>query len=249
MVTARYLSGSESMMTIQQFVLSLLGLSTLIGPSPITLWFFSMLILFYLITPFIDLIQHIAWKIVSLVLIYCMITGFILLFDGDLRVLVFYPSYCVGLLLSQDTKSSISSGRIFENKRFPVYALIDVIVLVVSVALYAENYDSVYWMLYRIPISLASIGFVIIIAKMISFRCTQRVIMLGSYISMCVYLFHSQFFWIAELIFGKMTYAQAYLIILPLLFVTCWMIQRLYDTFSRWLRLRRMRKDESSFSS
>lgn len=239
MVIAKYLSGSENMMTMRQLILSLLGLSAILGPAPITLWFFSMLMFFYIITPFVDLIPQIKRKMVALVLLYGLIAGAIFTFDGDFRVLVFYPSYCLGLLLNEKTKVSFKSGKVFKERRFKEFALLNTVLLVLCIMLYAEHFDSNYWFLYRTPIAIFSITTVLVISNYISVAHVRRIVQFGSYISMCVYLFHSQAFWVAELVFGKMNFVEAYLFVVPLLFYTCWLAQKGYDIcFERMIQRR-----------
>lgn len=229
MLIGKFISKSESMMSVKQFFLSLFGLSTIVGPSPITLWFLSMLILFYAITPFIDLIKQQTLKIIILLIIGILITCVIFAFNGDKRVLVYYPSYCFGLILSKKTKESITSGLFIKSKKFIIFIIVDLIILVCSIILYHFHYSSSFWFLYRIPISITMIGVIITLSKLLSVKIFRKAIGFLGYISMCVYLFHSQVFLIAELVFGKMNYWQAYIVIIPVLFLVCFATQKIYD--------------------
>lgn len=87
----------------RQIGLSLVGLSCLIKPAPDTLWFYSLLLLFYFVTPFILFDRYCVWgtavfffRILGL---FLGLFAFHLIFECvDIRTFYYYPAYFFGLL-------------------------------------------------------------------------------------------------------------------------------------------------------
>lgn len=90
---------------LRTLILSACGLSCFIPPQPYTLWFFSMIIIFYLVTPLLlrklDLSQSRGdmWRFAARsLLVYAALGVLYLLIDGmDLRLLYYYPFYVLGI--------------------------------------------------------------------------------------------------------------------------------------------------------
>ena len=88
--------------TIQQGLLAILGLS-MFFPSPIhTLWYFSMLLFFYMLTPLLK-IRRDEWRknVVPIVLMLSvLVLGY---FFFDKRLVIYFPFYVLGLNNSNHT--------------------------------------------------------------------------------------------------------------------------------------------------
>ena len=122
-----WLIGNQMYATTEQFVLSFLGLNVLFPPHLGTLWFISMIMFFYLITPLLSY----QWKsrlvnyIVAIVLyvfffVWREITGYV-----ESYVFLMFPMYALGLLMPRE----------ITNKAKKNWALV-VIGLVLFVALF-----------------------------------------------------------------------------------------------------------------
>lgn len=80
------------------YILSIVGLSGLFPPMPITLWYLDMLILFYLLTPWLQnsnnekryYLCHIGCFILLLILTF--------FFGADNRMAIYFPFYSLGLI-------------------------------------------------------------------------------------------------------------------------------------------------------
>ena len=224
MLFARIISGNEAMMSIRQLILSLLGLATVVGPSPITLWYFSMLILFYLMTPFISLsdkhISNIIWLIAPLSLF----AFSALVLNGDIRMIIYYPIYYISIVIGKSYKDEIIEAKVDKK-----YLLVDILLLCISILVYNSVDNKIYSILSQLTISLFSVPLVLYISKKISNRFICSIISVLSYSSLCVYLFHSQIYWVLEVLVGKFSWGFAYGVAVPSVLIIGWVIQKVYD--------------------
>lgn len=224
MLFARIFSGNQAMMSIRQLILSLFGLATVVGPSPITLWYFSMLILFYLITPFISLsdkhVSNIIWLIAPLSL-FVLST---LVLNGDTRMIIYYPIYYISIVIGKNHKEEIIQAKV--DKKF---LLVDILLLFISIVVYNIVDNRIYSILSQMFISLFSIPLVLYISKQISNGFVGPIISVLSYSSLCVYLFHSQVYWMLEVLVGKFSWGFAYGVAIPSVLIVGWVIQKVYD--------------------
>lgn len=96
----------------KQFVFTLLGLNVFFPPLATTLWFFSMMIFFYLITPVIKAPRKVFLRVV----LAFAILGLLLILNkvshADSNVLYYYPFYMLGLLLPHDIVEKIKRHRL-----------------------------------------------------------------------------------------------------------------------------------------
>lgn len=205
--------------SVQQYLLTLLGLSCIITPAPQTIWFISMLILFYALTPVINSAKGCLKKFLYCVTIFAVFQLLdLFLFDVDNRLLLFFPFYCIGLLIANKVK--------FTDKINYIYAIF-LFILFIVISLF-EKLNSLY--LVKVLMVCAFILFAFELGKMcnkISFckKTLERI----SYASMCAYLFHRQMFGLVYKLIGVFPVWAAYLIILPLLMVVSYCVQYTYD--------------------
>ena len=87
--------------SVKTAFLALTGLSCFIAPMPLTLWFFSMIVLFYWLTPLICFGKNATWKSkfaisVGIYIAFWIITLYI--HPMDERVLRYFPWYIAGIL-------------------------------------------------------------------------------------------------------------------------------------------------------
>lgn len=128
-----------SWISIGQFAQILTGSNLIIGPSVPTLWFFSMMILFYIITPFVGQI----WKnkILRYSVVFAIYMVFILLnkyFGADFRLLLYFPVYIAGLYLGVE-----NLYRTFAKNSMQLVALVFIAVFMLPYSSVVCNYVSV----------------------------------------------------------------------------------------------------------
>lgn len=212
------ITGVEYIESVRQYVLTLFGLSTIFTPAPATVWFISMLILFYLITPLVNALGK-AWQKAA-----CIAVLFALLlilrqagFEADARLLLYLPVYGLGLILAKT--------EIPQKPCLP--ALLVSLAAFIAGVLLSARFDA-FAMQYLVM--LPFIPLVIEAGKIIA--CCgplERIFKFISYGSMVAYLFHRQFFGVLLSILGKFPVWFAYLLVVPALLAVSWLVQRIYD--------------------
>ena len=222
-----------------QFFFGVSGLA-LFTPSPLrTLWYISMLMSFYAITPLV------RWKIsnqtVSLGRFFClsaMLLVFYLLFlKGivDPRYLMYSPVYIWGLF-SKDLKFSKSQW---------LGVLLSSILLITLVFVFLREAYIVRDVLYSV------LGCAIIMSTcfLSPYKWqSSRVVSFLAYGSMSAYLFHRQLFGIVLFVCGIKNGDGAYLhlwvalIVLFAVFIIAWCIQSIYDRISSSILIERQTK-------
>ncbi len=209
----------------KQFVLTILGVTMFVPPAPSTIWFVSMIIFFYLITPILIFPKKILTKLLVSFSLY----GLILLFDVfvnkvDNRLLMLMPVYIIGVLLSGE------DIRTFLRREL----------IIVSFALYAvglficKHYNSIIIQTVLIVLGielLLGIGFLLDKSRRVS-TILQRISQGG----MVAYLFHRQFFGVIKMIFPNDNQWYIFIISLPLLFVISYYFQILYEKLIKSLK-------------
>lgn len=202
---------------VKQYVLTLLGIAVFTGDSPRTIWFVSMLLLFYAFTPL-----FLSCKIKVRAIILCLIFSllFILSFfinQIDYRVVYLFAFYGAGLLFQNielDSKIRIPLLLI------GIVAFVGFSILDLKVSVYIFDY------LYKIAFVVTVFEFGKIIQKS---HIISKIFVWISYASMVAYLFHRQYFSCIHKITGNFEIVISYLLYLPLLLVISFFIQRSYD--------------------
>lgn len=210
--------------SFKQFVLTIFGLSCFFSPAPSTVWFISMLLLFYALTPLINRQKSVLRKIICVVLITAVFEVINLTVGNvDSRVWMYWPFYCLGLILG---------SRVEIKNRFNLLVLLSSFILFVCTVLLmtkvsditAVNYVVAYIMMTAFIVFICEVG---MICEKISFLC--RILKAISYGSMAAYLFHRQLFGFIKMLTGEFPIAVAYLIVLPVTFVIMYWVQLIYD--------------------
>jgi len=221
------ITGVRYMDSGKQYLLTLLGLSTIFTPAPATLWFISMLILFYLITPLINALRKIRQKL----LVCAGLFGLLFALHGagipvDPRLPLYLPVYSLGLI--------IASRWEIPRKFSPAVLLIALAAFAGGVA-YISRHDG-YTLQYLVM--LPFIPLILEIGKLIALcRPLERIFAFISYGSMAAYLFHRQFFGLPLFFMGSFPVWFAYLVLVPALLAFSWLAQRIYDRIiGKWMR-------------
>lgn len=205
---------------VYQYILTLLGIAPLVGKSPQTIWYVSMLLSFYFITPFILKNKTIKIRLVVLVLISALLlTLESLEFGLDGRVALFFPFYAAGLMCSNCLKTV--------NDKFNFkYLIVSMFCFFLFVYINSKSINIFWKYLYQISflVLIIEIGKLAILKNRL-----KKILIFISYASMSAYLFHRQFFGVIELFIGKFPVWAAYFIILPILLMISYFIQYVYD--------------------
>lgn len=208
--------------SIWQFLFTITGLSCFFLPQPSTLWFFSMIIVFYFLTPFITAKRPGKTLIHGAV---CM-SVFLLFFHFnmlDIRLLYYFPFYIAGILINEMT--------VLQLVRDIRITVLCILILCVMTNINHESYSDLA------VINASGVLLIMTISFYIGKYSTRKIKYLFkclSYSSMFAYLFHRGIYGMAGL-FCKHFLHEPYLpaLIIPVVLVTIFAVsyftQKTYD--------------------
>lgn len=208
-------------------IYGLLGIAPFVVQQPKTLWYVSMLMIFYLITPLVNR-KSIWWRVL-------MSTGFILLF-GLLKLFIYVDArfifnlffYCLGLVMS-----GIKIGYFNKTDYSNIWLHIVIIVAFVAALLLTNRWFSNTISFFSVSafgvMALFSLSNLL---SNIHNKALFKIVEFVSYASMVCYMFHRFFYWAglelcspAETIW-KILYLE---IVFIIGLVVSYFIQRGYD--------------------
>ena len=225
--------GLFTTMKISNLTISLkaaLLISMFVKPAPLTLWFITMLLLFYFISPLfihasktLQTQRFIGYYIIAVLLLitYSVFTKML-----DTRLLLYSPAFILGIRIAKND-INISIGK------YKIYYLAALIIsfLLSFVTTPYEELNAII----NAPMVLLFSHLFFNVAKRLIIRSEQvrKTISFLSYSSYAMYLFHRPIYDIAKRIyFPETPAAQAvYLLVfcLPLITLCSFMIQKFYD--------------------
>lgn len=213
--------------SLRTALISLTGLSTFIAPQPPTLWFVSMILIFYY---FFTLISgkriHIQILIVSFIFIVVFVADVFFL-EIDRRFFYYWPCFALGVILARFELTNYL-------KSWGVILAGLVLFVGISIAHLHDIGSAPQW-LYRVLISITGTCLILCISQMISgIRAIAKSSIIISYLSMSAYLFHRQIvdiiekfiFWPEE---GWFRVIYLVFFCLPVVLLLGYAIQKLYD--------------------
>ena len=212
MLILHYLYDAPYIASIQQFLLSLAGLSLLIPPAPWTTWFVVFIIPCYLMTPFLVRskyrVQTCIFTYAFVVVIQNVLKNYFGI-NSDERILEYLPIFLVALCLPYTIDTAFNMKKLLLS-----------ILLVFLLEILEVHFDSEYkYVLFTL--------FIIVFLEMgkLINQCMllKRIGMMMSSISMLSYLFHRQYLYIMKMILGDINMICMYLIILPFFFIMLYM--------------------------
>jgi peptidoglycan/LPS O-acetylase OafA/YrhL len=213
---------------------AILMISMFVKPAPFTLWFITMIFLFYVISPF--LLKAIRTvKIRKLLLYYLLLNVLLIIYyfltrKLDVRVMLYFPPYVMGMFLAQHKYNLDLTLR---NKL--LFCLLFIVSLLISFIKTPFNNLNI---LMEMPLVLTGAIFLFELGGgRFQFsdgsKSTQFIFIL-SYVSFCMYLFHRPIYITLKILyFPEQWFAQiSYLIFfcLPVVVFVSYLIQKTYDT-------------------
>ena len=195
--------------TIFQLIFQMLGLSMFILPAPKTYWYFSMIILFYIITPVISKKRGYIYAALFYIILISLCNVI------DKRIIVFYPFYIIGL----KSNEMIQYCKVGNKTK---YYIISYITLCCA-CIFME-----YKWYFSILISFFGLIAIHHLSKYISgYIYISHYLTYISYASMFAYISHRLYF---ILLYDLMNESLLFLVIvLCLIFIISYYLQRLYD--------------------
>ena len=204
-------------------------ISMFIKPAPPTLWFITMLMLYYVISPFI--IQ--AYKTIEiryLMICYIFFIAILIYYPYftkklDIRIIMYFPSFAFGIFVAAKQKME----TIKNSKGFYLSIIITILVS------FFKTPHSQLNSIMKIPMILLCSYFIFTLSKKIVVTSTHvyKKIIFLSYSSYCMYLFHRPIFISLKKIYfpNDYLYQIVYLVIfcLPCILFCSFTIQKLFD--------------------
>lgn len=206
---------------IESSIAGLLGYSSFITKQPMTLWYISMMLIFYLITPLI-LNKH---KYISGLLLLVLFCVYKIIFVLDIRFIYNISLYILGLIVADKINFTINTLR---NKQ-----VCFTMVLIYSLGLiflHLNEINSLPSIVFSYCGVIAIFSISVVIEQYIK---TKKIISLLSYISLSFYLFHRFTYWLLLAIWhpDNIYILTLYLVLVafPLGAVFAYLMQKMYD--------------------
>lgn len=236
-----YLMNVQLISGVSQYIFTMLGLSIILTPAPGTIWYVSMILLFYILTPFL-LYRH-ANGIKTAILLKSLIifVFFILLKVVDVglvdeRLYMLFPIYCIGLLTGKE--KILNSNCRYVRLLFGVIIFIGINYVETK---YVQT-DFIIKIMYTILVETAFVMFIMEFGKIFKGnieRCLSKV----GYSSMCAYLFHRQFYGLFSKLFGRFSLVEAFMAF-GVVIIFCFYIQKGYDLLCKKTLILMERRNE-----
>lgn len=222
-----FLMGYNALFGKLSLITTLTLTSTYILPQPRTLWFFSMVAIFYLFSPLL-----LREPVKSLLYTFVTIYGISLILHGvlpngiDSRFFWCFPFYCIGLYIGKRkalmTMITSHTSGIICTCLFAIQA---------NHIAYLSN-DNLF-----LQYALLPIGVVIILyySRLLAILPIARIIRPIAYCSMCAYLFHREIYIGLMVIYDSFSLNYPYffsvIVFLPICLVISYYLQWLYDKY------------------
>ena len=208
---------------------ALLMLSMFVKPAPPTLWFITMLMTFYALSPFLILACK-NIKALHLIYIYLLFSFFLMVYWYftrllDIRIIMYLPSFVFGLFIAINKNNTV-------NEKYLYPALIVGVLISFLTDTPSKTANSIF---ATLKATIAAY-FLFKLFRQISIKNQKisRIIILVSYSSYCMYLFHRPIYlFLKELYFPDSIFLQLiYLTIfcLPCIGLFSYIMQKIYDT-------------------
>ena len=199
---------------------TLLGFSLITSTTMWSMWYFSMLILFYFVTPMVLWKDSLLRKIVVSVTLFVIFELMVLYAGSDIRLVYYFPFYTLGLILPNVFFTHILKKRVF--------FVISMFFLILLVFAGFYNYLSDLY-LFKLLLMLFGVFTIIGSCFIIYKPSMQNVVRWGGYSSMCVFLFHRPILEIFHMLFGERLSILTIILLVAVYFAAGFAIQKIYD--------------------
>ena len=210
--------------SIFQFLMTVIGLGVFYPPMAGTVWYISMLMLFYLITPFILLKFCNKWVACSVFFLIFILVSRIIPVDD--RLIIYYPFYALGLCIN---KKIIKRESLLNKKQG-----ITILICGGGSLLLCVFYGTIFkGLLFYMILLIGGISVIAISIGISKINVTvNRIGRILAYSSMAAYLFHRQVYECFRMISpNHIVPICLMLLAIGCVFVFSFYIQRIYDCF------------------
>ena len=231
-VLALFLFMLCSLASFKSVLLNISLLNVLLDKSVLTLWFVSILCVFYIIYPIIIYKYSVLKTVIISISLYSV---FILLKEIfgllDERLLLYFPLFLLGIVSSKHNLIE----RHIHNQFFVVCS---VLIFIISIFLYFEapKFNNIFLIL----LMMSAVPFLVLVGKLVSSVVNKKFYTNIAYASFCMYLFHRVIFHLITNIYSPSNniYIVIYLTLfaVPVIYVTSFYLQKYYDRITKRVR-------------
>ena len=207
---------------------SAFGLSMFLKPAPTTLWFITMILIFYAVSPLLRYIvekNELYYAMLMYVGVFALLMGYSYITANlDVRIVAYLPSFYLGMVVSVKGQNFIS------KKSMAALLLIGLVCTFIF-----NQRDLQLDCLIALPLLTAAPFFILILFKdLIKVPVfLNRAISVLAYASYSMYLFHRPIYMEMKKIYfpeqGIHQIAYLYAVCLPLILIVSYFVQKLYD--------------------
>ena len=216
-------------------VFATFSLSMFIEPAPITLWFVSMIMIFFAITPIIlkilfrkkmQYLLIVSGIFVCVLLFYEYITGLL-----DIRILMYFPAYLLGIIMAQK--------KVTIKKKLNYFFILIICILPLFLLNYLTSKNLIG--LVKIPFITYTSFLLFKWAKNHNLKANKikNLVLWISFSTWCMYLFHRPIYMIILKLYHpeKLGWQLVYLLLvgIPIIILSSFVIQYIYDKIYKWV--------------
>lgn len=206
--------------------------SMLIKPAPYTLWFITMIMLFYLVAPLL-LYAVGRMRSVQFFTFVVTVTAFLVVYSLisdrlDCRLLTYFPSFAYGVFIA----SNRDRAEYFGKDRWKVI----LVLLAIFLSFLKTPYDELD-AITRVPMVVLCSYFIFIFAEKLPSHkgMLYQAVFVLSYSSYCMYLFHRPVFKVCKKVYFPSDQLNQifylYGLCLPAIIFSAFILQKLFDAF------------------
>lgn len=209
-----------------QLFCSITGLACFMGNMPLTVWYFDMIIIFYILTPWICKCINFKSQIGICVLLYLLLYCGYIWGKTDKRLLIYFPYYFGGLIWCRQEINYID----LKKKHLSILSFSVIITVVLLLLSFRIENTILFQAIVALFICIAGIEISKFIQKISWIKKICRYV---STASLFTYFFHRQFIGISMLLIneyiGWKTGRLMYFILAIMLIVICYFVQIFYN--------------------
>lgn len=218
--------------SLQQLVLTMAGLTTLFPPHAGQFWFISMLMLFYLLTPVIQIGGGNKKVVSSMAIFVFFVLWRLVMGEIGETVYVFFPIFSLGLITPSASIDAIKKKHLILPLLCMLWYALFRLELYLHTSMMIIRLSSIFLSVAVGVLILLCLADLLARIKNGSFIWLMYSI---SYLSMSAYFFHRQIYSVTKMglvkIFGDLDSWMIYLVILPVTLFVSYLIQKVFDYF------------------
>jgi len=217
-----------------QILTTILGISSFFKPDVGTLWFLSMLMFFYWLTPIVKRMEGFWNQVFAISIVWIVIYALDFFFHSiNVRIFSFLPMYFIGAF----------TNHAFYQKMIKTHWSWCAIILFLFCCYIPRNEIWIIGVIKDVLLSTTAVigggAFCSFVMKYVKNDIIINILTWLSYCSLAVYLFHREVYQLLVMVFGKLhidiSILILYFVFFPSAFIFAYLMQKCYDCIIRKL--------------